>query len=201
MTLNVGENFTTRWLNTPDAVRATYIADLERICQLLQPNSQLDEWQQHNEQAQQQSQQCIDATYAELKAQRLEKAKQQEQLRREQNLAQQRQQEKEQQLALTEHEHEQQQQRMQSLQQLKTELLQQSTFEASRGISTIKTSNKKEQQALESMNILLELEAEELANKLKQVVNEFTQNLHQATQEEIKLSLAQMAEATHAKNK
>lgn len=201
MTLNVGEQFTTRWLNTPDVVRKTYISDLERICHLLQPNTQLDEWQQYDEQAQQQSQKCIEDTYAALKAARLEKAKQQQQLELEQALVQQRQQEKEQQLAFTTHEHEQRQQRIQSLKQLRTELIQHASTEANRGIASHKASNKKEQQAIESMNILLELEAEELANKLKQVVSEFTQNLHQATQDEIKLSLAQMAEATHAKNK
>lgn len=201
MTLNVGEQFTTRWLNTPNAVRATYIADLERICELLQPSSQLDVWQKYNDQAQQQSEQSIYDTYATLKAERLEKAKQQEQYRREQALAQQRQQEQEQQASFIADENQQYLHRAQHLDQLKNELIAQTQQYASRGISTLKKSNKKEQQALESMSILLELEAEELANKLKQVVNEFTQNLHQATQDEIKLSLAQMTEASHAKNK
>ncbi|MBF7681758.1 hypothetical protein I2F27_00195 [Acinetobacter sp. B5B] len=199
MTLNVGEHFTARWLSTPDTVRTTYIADLERICRLLEPNTVLSEWQTHNHQAQQESQQRIDETYTELKKQRLEKAKQQEQQRREQNLAQQRQYEQEQHVSHLAHEKQRQEQQRITLNNLKNELITHTLNDTNRALVKQKSSNKKQQQAIENMNILLELEAEGLANKLKQVVSEFTQNLHQATQEEIKLSLVQMTQATHTK--
>ena len=37
MALNVGQDFKKRWLDTPEAVRQTFVDDLNRICDLLSP--------------------------------------------------------------------------------------------------------------------------------------------------------------------
>ncbi|ENX31897.1 hypothetical protein F889_03787 [Acinetobacter colistiniresistens] len=75
MALNVGQDFKKRWLNAPEAVRQTYQDDLARICDLLLPQTSIQNWTQHEETAQQRSQQHIDQAYADLKAELIEQAR------------------------------------------------------------------------------------------------------------------------------
>ena len=80
MALNVGQYFKKRWLNAPEAVRQTYQDDLARICDLLLPQTLTQTWTQHEENAQQLSQQRIDQAYADLKAELIEQARIRKQL-------------------------------------------------------------------------------------------------------------------------
>lgn len=72
MTLNVGQNFKKRWLNAPDAVRQSFLDDLNRISELLDPASNIQAWLDHDQRAMQISQLNIENAYAQLKAQLIE---------------------------------------------------------------------------------------------------------------------------------
>src|SRR5690606_11804909 len=73
--LNVGPDFKQRWLNVPEAVRQTFIDDLARICDVLQPETSLQEWLQHDQQQQQESERKVEAAYAQRKAELIEEAR------------------------------------------------------------------------------------------------------------------------------
>ena len=88
MALNVGPDFKQRWLTAPEAVRQTFIDDLHRISEVLQPDSDLKRWVEYDQQQQQQSFQKIDQAYAELKIQLIEEARIRRQQMLEQRLAQ-----------------------------------------------------------------------------------------------------------------
>ena len=75
MALNVGPDFKHRWLNVPDAVRQTFIDDLGRICEALQPDSDIQRWLEADQKQQQLSFQRIEAAYAARKAQLIEEAR------------------------------------------------------------------------------------------------------------------------------
>lgn len=75
MALNVGPDFKQRWLNVPDAVRQTFIDDLGRICEALQPDSDIQRWLETDQKQQQLSFQRIEAAYAARKAQLIEEAR------------------------------------------------------------------------------------------------------------------------------
>lgn len=75
MALNVGQDFKKRWLNTPETVRQTYQEDLARICDLLLPQTQTQNWLHNEQTAQQRSQQRIEQAYADLKAELIEQAR------------------------------------------------------------------------------------------------------------------------------
>lgn len=42
--LNVGPDFKQHWLEAPEAVRQTFMDDLNHICDLLQPETQTQLW-------------------------------------------------------------------------------------------------------------------------------------------------------------
>ena len=44
MTLNVGQDFKKRWLGAPEAVREAFLNDLNRISDLLNPDSNIQAW-------------------------------------------------------------------------------------------------------------------------------------------------------------
>ncbi|MFV5491216.1 hypothetical protein [Acinetobacter sp. ASP199] len=75
MALNVGPDFKQRWLNVPEAVRQTFIDDLARICDVLQPETSLQEWRVRDQQLQQESERKIEAAYAQRKAELIEEAR------------------------------------------------------------------------------------------------------------------------------
>ena len=75
MALNVGPDFKQRWLNVPEAVRQTFIDDLARICDVLQPETSLQEWLARDQQLQQVSDAKIEEAYAQRKAELIEEAR------------------------------------------------------------------------------------------------------------------------------
>ena len=79
MALNVGD-FKQRWLNVPEAVRQTFIDDLSRICDILKPETSLEEWQSREQRLQQESERKIEAAYAQRKAELIEEARIRKQL-------------------------------------------------------------------------------------------------------------------------
>lgn len=87
MTLNVGQDFKKRWLNAPDAVRQTLLDDLNRICDLLKPSTEIKQWLDHDQRAMQVAQLTVEQAYAELKAQLIEAARLRKQMALEQSLA------------------------------------------------------------------------------------------------------------------
>ncbi len=44
MALNVGPDFKQRWLKVPEAVRQTFIDDLGRVCDVLNPSTDIQQW-------------------------------------------------------------------------------------------------------------------------------------------------------------
>ena len=75
MALNVGPDFKQRWLNVPEAVRQTFIDDLARICDVLLPETSLQEWLAHDQQLQKESERKIEEAYAQRKAELIEEAR------------------------------------------------------------------------------------------------------------------------------
>ncbi|WP_216936088.1 MULTISPECIES: hypothetical protein [unclassified Acinetobacter] len=90
MALNVGPDFKQRWLNVPEAVRQTFIDDLSRICDILKPETSLEEWQIRDQRLQQESERRIEAAYAQRKAELIEEARIRRQLALEKALAEKR---------------------------------------------------------------------------------------------------------------
>ena len=78
--LNVGQDFKQRWLDAPEAVRQTYLDDLNRICDLLSPESNLQAWMDNDKRAMQVAQLKVEQAYADLKAQLIEEARVRKQL-------------------------------------------------------------------------------------------------------------------------
>lgn len=87
MALNVGPDFKQRWLNVPEAVRQTFIDDLGRICDVLQPENNIEQWLEQDQKQQALSFERIEAAYAEKKAQLIEEARIRKQQALEQALA------------------------------------------------------------------------------------------------------------------
>ena len=87
MALNVGPDFKQRWLNVPEAVRQTFIDDLGRICDVLQPENNIEQWLEQDQKQQALSFERIEAAYAERKAQLIEEARIRKQQALEQALA------------------------------------------------------------------------------------------------------------------
>lgn len=75
MALNVGPDFKQRWLNTPEAVRQTFIDDLSRIYEVLKPETAVEEWLVRDQQLQKESERKIEAAYAQRKAELIEEAR------------------------------------------------------------------------------------------------------------------------------
>lgn len=75
MALNFGPDFKQRWLNVPKAVRQTFINDLARIRDVLQPETSLQEWLAHDQQMQKESERKIEEAYAQRKAELIEEAR------------------------------------------------------------------------------------------------------------------------------
>lgn len=90
MALNVGHDFTQRWLKTPEVVRQTYMDDLARICDLLQADTDLDQWIEHDDKAQVRAQHVTRCAYEDLKEQLREEARQRRQQALEHALAEKR---------------------------------------------------------------------------------------------------------------
>lgn len=195
MALNVGQDFKKRWLNAPEAVRQTYQDDLARICDLLLPQTAIQTWAQHEENAQQLSQQRIDQAYADLKAELIEQARIRKQLALEKALEEKRAAEAAYAAQLQADEARQFQQQTENLLALRghidQEIAQQTeryqtnpeqpSVDYSRGQSVV-IDDQQILSELESVRVRLELEAEGL---IEQAVTVFRAKLHALAQDEI----------------
>ncbi|MFC3903339.1 hypothetical protein SAMN05421749_102118 [Acinetobacter marinus] len=221
MALNVGENFTQRWLATPEAVRQTFSDELNHICDLLNSNEHITKWQYQDAVLQQKNKKIIERAYADLKQQILaeqarlaEQRKRQRQAELEQALAEKRALEAKQVAELEAQEQRQAQHQDAYLQQLAQELQQQShtsNFDNQRKFDTqkIKQFNRSENHAVTSavaeqhapvpeitehqdLRTRLELEAEFY---IEQTLQQLKTKLQAAAQEEIELILSQQQDA------
>lgn len=202
MALDIGEDFKTRWLNTPQAARQTYIDDLSRICELLTPESDIDEWKASDELAQTTSEQKIQRAYEVLKAQMIEDARCREQKRLEDKIFKQRKAEDEYLKNLQLDERLQEQSQVEQLKSLQNKLNTETKSYSSRyqkqsfASASSQTSDKalklnhvQLQQVIENIQLRLELEAEGLIEHIQKSVESFNQNLQQAAEEEVKILL------------
>jgi len=193
--LNVGQDFKKRWLNAPEAVRQTYQDDLARICDLLLPQTPIQTWTQHEENAQQRSQQRIEQAYADLKAELIEQARIRKQLALEKALQEKRAAEAAYATQLQADEARQFQQQTENLLALRghidQEIAQQTeryqtnpeqpSVDYARGQSVM-IDDQQILSELESVRVRLELEAEGL---IEQAVTVFRAKLHALAQDEI----------------
>lgn len=63
---NFDEDFQQRWHSAPPLVRQVFQSDLARIEQLLEPDTNYEQWQRHEEKASKQSQLLIEQTYLDM---------------------------------------------------------------------------------------------------------------------------------------
>ncbi|MCO8108780.1 cell division protein BlhA [Acinetobacter indicus] len=197
MALNVGPDFKQRWLTAPEAVRQTFIDDLHRISEVLQPDSDLKRWVEYDQQQQQQSFQKIDQAYAELKIQLIEEARIRCQQMLEQRLAQQRADQAAYAQALYQDELQQFAAQTETLASLRTQLDQEildytaryqknpenGSFNFAKGVGITDEQLLSE---LDSVRLRLELEAE---TRIEEAVQQFRSQLQAAAQEEIEYIL------------
>ena len=194
MTLNVGSDFKQRWLTAPQAVRQTFMDDLHRICEVLQPETQLHHWIAEDQRAQQQSHEKIEQAYAELKARLIEEARQRRQLALEKKLEQQRAEQAAYAAQLQQDEAQRFAEQTQALELMRQSLDQEisnytARYEQNPELPTVTfnqavtaVSDDKIASELESVRLRLELEAE---TQIEQAVTVFRARLHTAAQEEI----------------
>ena len=193
MALNVGPDFKQRWLEAPEAVRQAYLDDLQRICEVLKPETALDTWIEYDLQQQQKSLETIDTAYAELKARLIEEAKVRRQQALEKKIAEKRAEEEAYAQQLLIDEEEKVAAETEKLSKLKNqvdlEIRQYSSRYAknpdSLGYFLTHHLNLSENDAvdqIDSLKIRLELEADTL---VEQAVTAFRAKLHAAAQEEI----------------
>ncbi|WP_075174916.1 cell division protein BlhA [Acinetobacter indicus] len=197
MALNVGPDFKQRWLTAPEAVRQTFIDDLHRISEVLQPDSDLKRWVEYDQQQQQQSFQKIDQAYAELKIQLIEEARIRRQQMLEQRLAQQRADQAAYVQALYQDELQQFAAQTETLASLRTQLDQEildytaryqknpenGSFNFAKGM---RIADEQILSELDSVRVRLELEAE---TRIEEAVQQFRSQLQAAAQEEIEYIL------------
>ena len=206
MALNVGENFTQRWLATPEAVRQTFSDELNHICDLLDSTEHISKWQYQDAVLQQKNKKVIERAYAELEQQILaeqarlaEERKRQRQAELEQALAEKRALEAKQVAELEAQEQQQAQHQEAYLQQLAQELHQQSTSSNLDSLRQFNTQDVKQFNSIQhheapptaehqDLRTRLELEAEFY---IEQTLQQLKTKLQAAAQEEIAMIMAQ----------
>lgn len=195
MALNVGQDFKKRWLQAPEAVRQAFLDDLARICDLLQPSGDIQQWLTADQLAQKASEQKIAVAYANLKAELLEQARIRRQLALEKALEDKRAAQAAYAAALQQHEIEHFTEQTLLLSQLRAQLdqeiqdytqrYQQNPAQPSIDYShprRLAISDEQILSELESVRLRLELEAETL---IEEAVSAFRNKLQAAAQEEI----------------
>lgn len=194
MALNVGPDFKQRWLDVPDAVRQAFLDDLQRICAVLKPETNIQKWLEKDAQAQQHSDEKIEQAYAERKAQLIEAARLRRQQALENSLAKKRVAQANYAQALLLDEARQFAQQSQSLNLIRQNLQHEtqtytaryhqnpetSALNFSKGLISVTDTEMLSE--LDSVRLRLELEAETL---IEQAVTVFRARLHQASKEEI----------------
>lgn len=194
MALNVGQDFKKRWLDAPNAVRQSFFDDLNRICDLLQPSTNIEKWIDNDRRALQVAQLQVDQAYADLKAQLIEEACIRKQLALEKSLADKRAKQQAYNLQLQQDELQQFYAQTQSLNALRQviddEIAQQSQrYSKNPEYPAIDFSNPRSRiqddeilSELESVRLRLELEAE---TSIEEAVNAFRNKLKAAAKDEI----------------
>lgn len=192
--LNVGQDFKQRWLDAPEAVRQTYLDDLNRICDLLSPESNLQAWMDNDKRAMQVAQLKVEQAYADLKAQLIEEARVRKQLALEKSLAEKRALQKQYNQQLLDDEIRQYQQQTVSLAALREDILSEISKHTERYTQNpntpatdyannhFKIADHQIMSELESVRLRLELEAETWIEK---AVQDFRAKLKAASDEEI----------------
>lgn len=200
MTLNVGQEFKKRWLNAPDAVRQAFLDDLNRINDLLHPDSKIQAWLENDQRAQQLAQLKIEHAYAEEKARLIEEARIRKQLALEKSLAKKRAQQQAYNQSLLLDEIQQFQNQTMVLMQLRETLNKETSDYSERYSQNPSASDhsdvleinqlldEKFKPQLESLRLRLELEAE---NLIDESVKTFTEKLKFAAEDEIAYILKQ----------
>ena len=206
MALNVGENFTQRWLATPEAVRQTFCDELNHICDLLDSTEHISKWQYQDAVLQQKNKKVIERAYAELEQQILaeqarlaEERKRQRQAELEHALAEKRALEAKKVAELEAQEQQQAQHQDAYLQQLAQELHQQSTSSNLDSLRQFNTQDVKQFNSIQhhdapptaehqDLRTRLELEAEFY---IEQTLQQLKTKLQAAAQEEIAMIMAQ----------
>jgi len=193
--LNVGPDFKQRWLGVPESVRQAYLDDLNRICDVLKPDTSLDAWVDYDQQQQQYSLAKIDFAYTELKAHLIEEAKIRNQLALEQKIAKKRAEQEALALQLQLDEERKFAAETEKLSLLRQSLEQevhaytarytQNSHHAVNHISVVPM-NQNDLSMLENLKLRLELESDAL---IEQAVTIFRAKLHTAAQEEIEYLL------------
>ena len=193
MALNVGQDFKKRWLDAPVAVRQSFLDDLNRICALFEPQTQVEKWLENDQRAVQVAQLQVEQAYADLKAQLIEEARLRKQLALEQSLADKRAQQEDYNQQLLDDEKKQFAIQTLSLNALRQEVdyniaayaaKYQKNPEHNLDFSQrhFNMSDDQIKSELESVRLRLELEAETF---IEQAVQDFRQKLKAASQEEI----------------
>ncbi|MCJ8145423.1 hypothetical protein MKI79_00560 [Acinetobacter sp. A3.8] len=206
MALNVGENFTQRWLATPEAVRQTFCDELNHICDLLDSTEHISKWQYQDAVLQQKNKKVIERAYAELEQQILaeqarlaEERKRQRQAELEQALAEKRALEAKKVAEIEAQEQQQAQHQDAYLQQLAQELHQQSASSNLDNLRKFNTQDVKQFNSIQhhdapptaehqDLRTRLELEAEFY---IEQTLQQLKTKLQAAAQEEIAMIMAQ----------
>ncbi|WP_335956561.1 cell division protein BlhA [Acinetobacter bereziniae] len=199
MTLNVGQDFKKRWLDTPEAVRQTFVDDLNRICDLLSPKTDVQQWLSNDQREMQVAQLKVEQAYADLKAQLIEEARVRKQLALEKALAEKRAQQDAYNLELQKDETQQYEQQTLNLQNLRQQIdleisIYSEKYTKNPDTPAIDYANGQSAVAdaqitseLESVRLRLELEAETL---IEQAVDAFRSKLQTAAKDEIEYILA-----------
>jgi hypothetical protein len=195
--LNVGPDFKQRWLNVPEAVRQVFIDDLSRVCDVLLPETKIEQWQQYDQQAQQQSFARIEDAFAVRKAELIEAARIRRQRALEKALAEKRAEEQAHIAALKADEERQFLEQTQLLneisQNLKTDMHQSlARYHKNPPIGANIASSDDLVNELENVRIRLEIEAE---MAIEEAVIAFRKKLKYAAHEEIEYLLAQCKSA------
>ena len=208
MALNVGQDFKKRWLDTPEAVRQTFVDDLNRICDLLSPVTDIQNWISNDQRQMQIAQLQVEQAYADLKARLIEEARIRKQLALEKALAEKRAQQHAYNVQLQQDEIQQfkdQEITLQNLRQhIDTEISEYSEkYTKNPDVAAIdyasgqfRMDDRQITSELESVRLRLELEAETL---IEQTVSAFRSKLETAAKEEIEYILANSNFSTEKK--
>ncbi len=197
MALNVGQNFKKRWLDAPEAVRQSFRDELMRICDLLTPESNVNQWLDHDQRAMQIAQLNVEQAYAQLKAELIEAARLRKQLALEKSLSEKRAQQQAYAEQLLQDEAQQFQAQTQSLSVLRQSIEQDTREYSARYEANPSPAENNRLNAaahldltadLDSIRLRLELEAESM---IDQSVQQFKERLQHAAQEEIEYILKQ----------
>lgn len=199
--LNVGQDFKSRWLNTPEIVRQTLLEDLTRIGDLLSVQTDIAHWIDQDRRAQQISQLKIEQAHADLKAELIEAARQRKQQALEQMLADKRAQQQAYAEQLQQDEAQQFQQQTLLLNTLREKIDTETQAYSQRfekvtmmafGHKTHTAAPVQDihlqhsEQEIANVRLRLELESEQI---IQQALSDLKENLQQAAQEEIRFIL------------